>query len=424
MRETLLQSLQSVAFAEISLSGEVISANDGFYVLLQRSADGIVDDVAPYISNPTFAELAAGVQRAAPGQLVHQGLISFLGELGEPRSLLAKVFRHGDHLAMVAEHDVRENEALLAAVMDLNEELAEQQRALARANRQLAAEKARQEGLLQELAATQAHLVQSALLASVGQLAAGVAHEINNPISFVRANVVTLGNYVRELFALLDAYAAGEVLLAQDPGLLANIRTLRERCDIDWVRSDAAAVVAESAAGIARVARIVSDLKDFARIDESEWQVADLHACLESAVNVASHELRQAAEVVREYGALPSIHCCPSQINQVFMSLLVNAIQAMNDSTLPGQIVLRTGREGEHGWIEIEDNGVGIAPECLQRIFEPFYSTRAIGAGTGLGLSSAWGIINSHGGRIDVRSEVGKGSTFRISLPLSRTAGS
>ncbi|EXI81539.1 MAG: Sensor protein ZraS [Candidatus Accumulibacter appositus] len=323
---------------------------------------------------------------------------------------------------MIAEHDVRENENLLAAVMDLNEELAEQQRALARANRQLAAEKAEQQRLLQELATAQAHLVQSAQLVSLGQLAAGVAHEINNPISFVRANVATLGGYVGDLLAIIDAYAAGEALLAQDPSLLARIHRLRERCDLDFVRGDAVAVVAESAAGIARVARIVSDLKNFARINESEWQVADLHACLESTLNVASHELRGSAEVVRQYGPLPALHCCPGQLNQVFMNLLLNAIQSLEGAgNGPGRIFLRTGRQDDQGWIEIEDNGRGIGPERLPRIFEPFYTTRAIGAGTGLGLSSAWGIINAHGGRIEVRTEVGKGSTFRIWLPLSRT---
>lgn len=422
MHQSLLQSLRSVALADISLAGRVISANDGFYAVLQLAPGSVVDNVAPYISNPSFAELAAGAQRATPGQVVHQGLITFLGELGEPRSLLAKVCRRGDHLAMIAEHDVRENENLLAAVMDLNDELAEQQRALARANRQLTAEKAEQQRLLQELAAAQAHLVPSAQLVSVGQLAAGVAHEINNPISFVRANVATLGGYVQDLLAIIDAYAAGEALLARDSSLLARIHALRERCDLDFVRDDAPAVVADSAAGIARVARIVSDLKDFARIDESEWQVADLHAGLESTLNVASHELRQSAEVVRQYGDLPALHCCPGQLNHVFMNLLVNAIQSLDESgNGAGRIFLRTGRQGDQGWIEIEDNGRGIAPENLARIFEPFYTTRAIGRGTGLGLSSAWGIVRMHGGRIDVRSELGKGSAFRIWLPLART---
>jgi two-component system NtrC family sensor kinase len=422
MQQVLLQSLQSVAIAEISLAGDLISANHGFYGLLQLAPDSVVDHVGPYINNPSFTELAAGAQRAMPGQVIYQGLITFLGELGAPRSLLARVCRQGDHLAMIAEHDVRENENLLAAVMGLNEELAEQQRVLARANWQLAAEKAEQQRLLQELAAAQAQLVQSAQLASVGQLAAGVAHEVNNPISFLRTNVATLGGYVGDLLAIIDAYAGGEALLAQAPSLLARIHVLRERCDLDFVRGDAVAVVAESAAGIARVARIVSDLKNFARINESEWQVADLHACLESTLNVASHELRGSAEVVRQYGPLPALHCCPSQLNQVFMNLLLNAIQSLDEAgNGPGKIFLRTGRQDDQGWIEIEDNGRGIAPEKLPRIFEPFYTTRAIGAGTGLGLSSAWGIINSHGGWIEVRSEVGKGSTFRIWLPLSRT---
>ncbi|WP_291991496.1 ATP-binding protein [Candidatus Accumulibacter sp. ACC003] len=409
-----------MAFAEISVSGRLISANDGLHVLLQRSSGEVVDDVAPYFSNPNFAELVASFERAAPGDILHQGLLTFLDELGEPHSLLARVFRHGDHLALLAEHDVGENQRLLATVLGLNDELAEQQRVLARANRQLAAEKAEQRRLLQELAAAQAHLVQSAQLASVGQLAAGVAHEINNPIGFVRANLTTLGSYVDDLLSVVDAYAAGEALLASDAALLAGIEALRARCDLDFVRADAPELVAESAAGIARVARIVSDLKDFSRINESEWQVTDLHACLESTLNVASHALQKVV-VVREYGALPALYCCPSQLNQAFMNLLVNAIQSL-DGSRPGQIFLRSGVVGDQGWIEIEDNGQGIAAANLARIFDPFYSTRAIGAGTRLGLSSAWGIVSGHGGRIEVRSEPGVGSCFRVWLPLSRTA--
>jgi len=422
VHKALLQTLQSVAFAEISVSGRVISANDGFYVLLQHSAGRVVvvDDVGQYFSNPPFAELVASVQGAAPGEVVHQGLITFLDQLGEPHSLLARVFRHGDHLALLAEHDVGENRRLLGAVLSLNDELAEQQRVLARANRQLAAEKAEQQRLLHELAAAQAHLVQSAQLASVGQLAAGVAHEINNPIGFVRANLATLGSYVDDLLAIVDAYAAGEALLARDAALLASVQALCLRCDLDFVRADAAVLVAESVAGVARVARIVSDLKDFSRIDESEWQLADLHACLERALNVASHALRQVA-VVRQYGVLPTLYCCPSQLSQAFMNLLLNAIQWL-DLSRPGQICLRSGQLGDQAWIEIEDNGQGIAAANLQRIFDPFYSTRAIGAGSGLGLSSAWGIVSRHGGRIEVRSEPGAGSCFRVWLPFSRMA--
>lgn len=416
-----LQSLQSVALAEISLSGEVLSANDGFYVLLQRPPGSTVDDVARYLVNPTFAELAATASRAAPGEAVYRGLITFVDQLGEPRSLLSRVFRHNDHLGLVAEHDVHEHQRLFAAVMRLNDELANQQRALTRANRELAREKAEQKRLLQELASAQAHLLQSAQLASVGQLAAGVAHEINNPLGFVASNLTTLGSYVADLLAVIDAYAAAEGLIGCDASVLKSIRSVRERCDIDFVREDAGTLVSESADGVARVARIVRDLKDFSRINESEWQVVDLHACIESTLNVACHELRQAAEVVREYGVLPELHCCPSQLNRVFMNLLVNAMQSM-DGARPGQIFLRTGRTGDQLWIEIEDNGEGIAPENLQRIFDPFFTTRPIGAGTGLGLSSAWGIVSRHGGRIEVRSAPGEGSCFRVWLPLSPKA--
>ncbi|WP_313954231.1 ATP-binding protein [Accumulibacter sp.] len=417
----LLRALRSIVVAEIDVSGKVISANDGFFLLLQHSPDGVLDHVGAHLINPDFAELVARMQRVAVGGPVYRGLITFVDDRGVSRSLPSTVFRHGDHLGLVAEHDVREHERSLDVVMRLNDELAEQQRALSRANRLLAREKAEQQRLLAELENAQSQLVQSAKLASLGQLAAGVAHEINNPLGFVGSNLSVLGNYVQDLLAVVDTYAASEALIASDASALARIRAVRARCDIDFVRDDAATLVSEASAGVARVARIVRDLKDFSRINESQWQVADLHACLDSTLNVASHELGRVADVTREYGALPEVHCCPGELNQAFMNLLVNAGQAVDASGKGrGQIFVRTGCQGDEGWIEIEDTGHGIAPENLQRIFDPFFTTRPVGAGTGLGLSSAWGIVESHGGRIEVRSEPGIGSRFRIWLPLSR----
>lgn len=416
----LLQALQCVVLAEISTTGTIVAGNAGFWSLLRRAPGSSADDVADNLINPPLAELLARVRRAAPGEIAYRGLVTVVDDFGASHSLLGTVFRQGDHLGLLAEHDVHEYQRLSVTVMQLNDELADQQRALTRANHQLGREKAEQARLLKELVAAQTQLVQAAKLASVGQLAAGVAHEINNPLAFVQANLTTLGHYVSDLFAVVDAYAAAAALVDRDHPLLAAVRRERQRCDIDFVRQDADAVVAESAEGIARVARIVRDLKDFSRINESEWQQVDLHACLESTLNVCRHKLDQATEVVREYGALPALHCCPSQLNQVFMSLLVNAMQAIGDG--PGRIFLRTGRTGDEGWLEIEDTGHGIAADVLPRIFDPFFSTRPVGQGTGLGLSSAWGIVNQHGGRIDVRSEVGRGSCFRICLPLAPTA--
>lgn len=386
--KALQQPLLSLVVAEIQTSGRVIEANEGFYHLLEMPCDSVVSDVTPYISSPSFAELVSRVQDADPDKRVYQGLISFRGDLGRPHSLRGSVNRQHDHLYLIAEHDIMENERLVAAVIDLNDALAEQQRALARANRLLSREKAAQERLLNELQRAQAQLVQSEKLASVGQLAAGVAHEINNPIGFIRSNLTTLGSYVDDLFAVIDAYASAEANLEPEATRFEAVRRECERRDVDFVRQDAAAIIVESSAGISRIARIVQDLRDFARIDDVEWGLVDIHACLDSTLNVASNALRKKVEVIRQYGVLPLVYCCSGQLNQVVMSILANAIQAMQGS---GHIFVRTGSDAEHYWIEIEDTGPGISSEDLGHIFDPFFSTKPIGQGAGLGLSSAWG---------------------------------
>lgn len=177
------------------------------------------------------------------------------------------------------------------------------------------------------------------------------------------------------------------------------------------------ALIRESKDGIGRVARIVKDLKDFSRVETShDWQVADLHQGIESTLNIVASELRHKADLVKDYSPLPPVECLPSQINQVIMNLLVNATQAMGAER--GRITLRTGASDKWVWIEVADNGCGIPGESLQKIFDPFYTTKPIGQGTGLGLSLSYGIIKRHGGEIRVDSEVGVGTTFRVELPI------
>lgn len=264
-------------------------------------------------------------------------------------------------------------------------------------------------------------LLQSEKMASIGQLAAGVAHEINNPVGYVLSNFGSLENYLRDLMALLDAYERAEP--AMDPAAREGVRTLRAELDIDFVKRDLADLLAESREGVNRVRKIVQDLKDFSRVGaEDEWQWADLHAGLESTLNIVWNELKYKTTVVREYGALPQVHCLPSQLNQVFMNLLVNAAQAIPEK---GTITVRTGVQGDEVWVEVEDSGCGIPPDQLSRIFDPFFTTKPVGKGTGLGLSVSYNIVRKHGGRIEVRSEVGKGTAFRVWLPieLSRPQG-
>ncbi len=274
--------------------------------------------------------------------------------------------------------------------------------------------------LNRKLEQAQGQLLQSEKMASIGQLAAGVAHEINNPVGYIASNLGTLRGYLDDLLGILDQYQACEQIQDQTSEPVRKMRAARERVDLDYLRNDARALVTESLEGVSRVKKIVQDLKEFSHVDHAEWQEADIHHGLDSTLNIVWNELKYKAEVVREYGPLPAVECIPSQLNQVFMNLMVNAAQAIETR---GVITLRSGHDGDKVWIEITDTGKGMPPEVQQRIFEPFFTTKAVGQGTGLGLSLAYGIVNKHHGEIAVRSAVGQGTTFRITLPVRRPAG-
>jgi two-component system, NtrC family, sensor kinase len=282
-------------------------------------------------------------------------------------------------------------------------------------------EKEEQKVLINKLEDAHCQLLQSEKLASIGQLAAGVAHEINNPICFVNANLSSLKDYAVKLLAMLDAYESCDGVLQQDPVIAARLQQVRKEADIDFVRSDIASLIAESLEGTDRVRIIVQDLRDFSRAGEAVWEWANIHACLDSTLNVVRNEIRYKAEVIRDYGVLPQVECYPSQLNQVFMNLLINGAQSIAGQ---GSITIRTGMEGDQVWVAISDTGAGIAPENMARIFDPFFTTKPVGKGTGLGLSLCYGIVERHGGRIDVRSTVGEGTTFTIHLPIQRRASS
>ena len=265
----------------------------------------------------------------------------------------------------------------------------------------------------------ESQLAQSEKLASIGQLAAGVAHEINNPIGYIFSNFGTLEGYLDQLFAMLAAYEGAEASVAP-PEVAATLRTLRKQVELEFLKEDIPVLMRESKQGIVRVRQIVQDLKDFSRVDSTQdWQWADLHQGIESTLNVVASEIKYKADVVREYGKLPDIECLPSQINQVVMNLVVNAAHAMGEAR--GRITIRTGTEGDQVWLEVADTGSGIAPDTLKRIFEPFFTTKPVGKGTGLGLSLSYGIVQKHHGRIEVDSVVGQGTTFRMTLPMRRS---
>ena len=274
-------------------------------------------------------------------------------------------------------------------------------------NRQLSAQNA----LLQE---TNDRLLQAEKMASIGQLAAGVAHEINNPIGFVNCNLGNLHTYVTTLFGVIDDFAQ---MAGATPALAARMAELKEAAEVDFIRDDFVSLMNESRDGMQRVKDIVQSLKDFSHIDQADASLADLHRGLDSTLNIVSSEIKYKADVVKEYGDLPPVECVASQLNQVFMNLLVNAAHAIANK---GVITIRTGHAGQWVWIEIGDTGAGMDAETIHRIFEPFFTTKPIGVGTGLGLSVSYGIVKGHGGHIEVHSELGKGSKFTVHLPVQK----
>ena len=274
-----------------------------------------------------------------------------------------------------------------------------------------------QQVLIQKLQEAQQQLLQAEKMASVGQLAAGIAHEINNPVGFVYSNMHSLQSYVTTLFNVIDQYDQ----LALGADARQTIAGINQGADLAFIRDDIIDLVKESLDGLNRVKNIVQSLKDFSHVGETEWQLADIHQGIESTLNIVNNEIKYKATVTRQFGNLPPVQCVISQLNQVFMNLFINAAHAIKER---GIIAIGTGTENRNGteyvWIKITDTGSGIAPENLTRIFEPFFTTKPVGSGTGLGLSLAYGIIKQHDGEISVKSVPGKGTQFLIFLPIVR----
>ncbi len=307
---------------------------------------------------------------------------------------------------------VHAEQALRDSRDQLESRVHERTLALQMANITLESEKTRQADLIRKLGEAQNQLLQSEKMASIGVLAAGVAHEINNPVGFVNSNLSSLQRYMQSLMRLLDAYEAREEHLPESDR--SELNALRKEIDADYLREDLGSLLSESTDGLDRIKRIVQDMKDFSHVGGGDVLVANLEAGLDSTLNVVWNELKYKAEVVKEYGGVPEIECIPSQLNQVFMNLLVNAAHAIESR---GRITVRTSYENEMVTVSVSDTGGGIAAENLGRIFEPFFTTKPVGKGTGLGLSLSYSIVQKHGGRIEVDSEIGRGTTFRVILP-------
>jgi two-component system NtrC family sensor kinase len=271
--------------------------------------------------------------------------------------------------------------------------------------------------LEQNLRETRGALIQSEKLAGLGRLAAGVAHEINNPLAFLVNNLAVLRRDVLDSLRVLDTYREGcDILAREAPGIAAAAARQEEEIDLPYLRENLPRVLDSSDAGLRRVRAIVQNLRDFARLDEAELQDVDINAALRSTLGVLGHEIdRKGVRVATGFQDLPPVFCHAGKIDQALLNIVLNAIQA---SEREGPIEIRTRPDGEAVVVEVEDHGSGIDPDHLTHIFEPFFTTKPVGAGTGLGLSVSYGVVRDQGGTIEVESVVGRGSLFRIRLPL------
>ena len=355
------------------------------------------------------------------GVLRNKG-IYILSRDGEkiPVVLNGSLIRDGDNnisgMALVA-RDMREIHQLVTELAQMNDDLEER---VCRRTEELQSAKEASEDALRRLQQTQSQLVQSDKMASVGQLAAGIAHEINNPAGFVLSNLNTLEEYIKDIKNLLAKYdllsrecagTAGENISS----VMKGIEEYKQSIDITFLLDDIEQIFSETQEGMLRISKIVKDLREFSHTGSDKPEYADINKGLESTLNIVWNELKYKAEVTTLYGDIPHALCYPQQLNQVFMNILVNASQAIEEK---GLIKVRTFAENSHVVVEISDTGKGIPSESLSRIFEPFFTTKPVGKGTGLGLSVAYAIVRKHGGEIKVDSEVGRGTSFNVIIPV------
>lgn len=277
----------------------------------------------------------------------------------------------------------------------------ETENALAEKNQELAL-------ALESLRSMQSCVIQSEKLASIGQIAAGVAHEINNPVGFVKSNISAIDRYLAKMIGYIE-------LLERSHPSQEVVKRHRRELKIDYVVDDIPEIIVESLGGIERVETIVRNLKSFSRLDSAQMTEVDLNACLDTTISIIWNEIKYNAELVKDYGELPQVTCFPQQMNQVFMNLLVNAAHAIETA---GTIRVSTLSDQERVYVMVADTGCGIPPQICDRIFEPFFTTKPAGKGTGLGLSISYDIVKRHGGEMTVKSEVGKGSQFTVSIPI------
>ena len=399
----LLQKTTSLALGLFDLKGELLYANDGMTTLL--SFEGGKGVPSQFLVNPSFEKLVSEPPRDAP---VFEGFLTTGDGLEQSRSTRARVYRRENQLLVATEYDVAELDMINTRMTSMNREINTLQR-------QLIKEKTLLEQTLRELRETQAMLIHAEKMTALGQLVAGVAHEVNNPMGFVISNLYSL----KESFSdLSTAYGVLESLYLKgtSDGSAQALEALREEHDLEFIFEDFPDLIKSSLDGAVRVKEIVKNLRTFSRLDEAKRKTVDIGENLSSTLSLADSELRKRdIRVQLELDVPDPLDCYPADLNQVFMNLIINAAQAM---TSGGDLIIRARQDAKWVLLEFEDTGPGIPEDIRNKIFDPFFTTKPVGSGTGLGLSLAYQIITEkHKGSISVDSAENRGSCFRIKLP-------
>jgi len=345
--------------------------------------------LAKYVTKP-IKKLVEGAEEFAQGNLKYRTDIKTEDEIG----VLAKAF-----------NDMAGN--LSDLYNSLEQKVMERTHELSRINLQL-------KRANQEIKDTQSMVVHNEKMRSLGQLVAGVAHELNNPINFIYGNLSHLKNYTNDLVSIINKYEAIQKQLPEDK--FEEVEKLKLELEYDFIVEDLSALIKSCHDGAERSKQIIIDLKNFSRLDEANIKEVDLHEGIESALTILESKYRDKVVIHKQYSVIPQVMCYAGQINQVFMNVLDNAIQAIENK---GNIYIRTKVENQDAVIEFEDTGPGMDEDVIPKIFDPFFTTKAVGEGTGLGLSICYKIIKSHNGKMEVESEKGKGTKFIIKIPIN-----
>lgn len=398
-----LQHGKSLAIGSFDLTGQILQANDAMCYFLAADTELLI----PFnrFVNPEFKAFAS----SSSSDMIFEGLLTIGNQLDISYALNAKVYKHSDTILIIAEADV-------PVLFEENKKMSVLNQEVNNLQRQLIKEKKTLQNTLEELRETQQMLVQSEKMNALGKLVAGVAHELNNPVSYVYSNLFSLENYVSEV---LESQRQLNELIRQKGNveLIAAAANIQSENELAELQADITDMTKESKIGIERVKTIVEDLRKFSRLDEAEIKQIDLIENIKSTVNIVRAEIARKYTDFKQVGPEKlMIDCYPGQLNQAIMNVLINAIDAVE---MHGEVSLIVSEDNENVLITITDNGSGIPEELKNRIFEPFFTTKPIGSGVGLGLSITYKIIHDlHCGSIEVNSVAGQNTSIKLTIPL------